>query len=290
VTVVAALAAAVAALGYGLSDFLGGQVTRRLPVVLTLLLSQVVGVWLFAVAVLGARTPVPDPAVLGLGAAAGVCGTFGLVLLYRALAVGPMSVVAPTAAIAVASVPVLAALGRGQRPTPLVGAGAAAALVAIPLLAGDRSEEERRGPAGPVAALVGGTLLGLFSVLLAATPSSSGLWPLLAERVATVVLIVPFTAYVALRRRRRGRGGTLYDGGMWSLAVTGGLVESVADVAVLVAVRIDLLIAGPVIALYPAVTIVCARLVRHERIPWCRRFGLVIAAAAVAALTVGGTT
>jgi hypothetical protein len=71
------------------------------------------------------------------GAVAGMTGGVGVALLYRALAVGTMAVIAPTTAVCAVAIPVLFSILRGERPPPLALAGIAnclyllAALVAV---------------------------------------------------------------------------------------------------------------------------------------------------------------
>jgi uncharacterized membrane protein len=49
--------------------------------------------------------------------AAGVTGGAGVALLYRALAVGTMAIVAPTTAVCAVAVPVFASIALGERPS-----------------------------------------------------------------------------------------------------------------------------------------------------------------------------
>jgi hypothetical protein len=286
-----AAAALAGSVGYGLSDYLGGYVTRRLPVTVVLGLGQAIGLGILLIVVGVGGHPLTAAAV-GWGAAAGLCGAAGLALLYRALAAGPMSAVAPTAAVAGAAVPVAAALTDGGHLSVLAALGAAAALAALPLLTGGRGQNVRGGPGGVAMALAAGGLLGLFSVVVAQTPPSSGVWPLVFARTASLTVLLPLVLTVGRRQLTRdaqpprGLPPTELLGGM-RLACLAGLIESGADVAALVAVRGELLIAGPLLALYPATTVVCARLLRHEPIPTRRRVGLALAGLAVVALTMG---
>jgi hypothetical protein len=285
----AATSAVAGAVGYGVSDYLGGDVSRDLPVPITLALAQTVGLVLFAamlplsLLLAGAPFGWPSATVLWWGAAGGLCGTVGLGLLYQALAVGPMSVVSPTAAVAQATVPVTAALLAGRRPSLLVVAGAAAAFIALPLLSPKGDRGERRSLAGPLTALAAGGLLGLFSVCLAHTPPTAGLWPLLSDRAVSLCLTVPLVAVLYHRGRIPANGARPV-----LAAAACGAIMAAGDIAVLYATRVDLLTAGPLIALYPAVTVACARILGHEGIPRRRRLGLVFAGVAVLALTIGG--
>lgn len=106
------------ALSYGAADFLGGLATKRTPVWAVVVLSQHSSLPLLAVLVLLAGGQ-PTGRALALGSAAGALGAVGLACLYRGLALGRMSVVAPVTAVGAAVVPLLWGLGRGERPPPL---------------------------------------------------------------------------------------------------------------------------------------------------------------------------
>ncbi|HET9442158.1 MAG TPA: hypothetical protein VFO65_02475, partial [Acidimicrobiales bacterium] len=94
------------ALSYGAADFFGGLATKRTAVWAVVVLSQMCGLPLLAVLVLVAGGE-PTGRALALGAAAGAFGAIGLACLYRGLALGRMSVVAPITAVGAAVVPLL---------------------------------------------------------------------------------------------------------------------------------------------------------------------------------------
>ncbi|HEU5220035.1 MAG TPA: hypothetical protein VFU23_15355, partial [Gemmatimonadales bacterium] len=90
------LLAIASAVLYGAADFTGGLATRRAATIPVVLLSQASGMVLLAL-ILPVLPPAhPSRADLLWGVAAGLTGGIGVALLYRALAIGAMSVVAPT--------------------------------------------------------------------------------------------------------------------------------------------------------------------------------------------------
>ena len=102
-------------LSWGVSDFLGGLQSRRIPVLAVLAVSQSAGlVFAFAlVPVVGA-----DPLSFGdllIAAGAGAAAIGGLGAFYRAMAIGTMSIVAPIAALGVV-VPVGSGSPVARRP------------------------------------------------------------------------------------------------------------------------------------------------------------------------------
>lgn len=110
VTILGLLAAA----GYGAADFFGGAATRRNTVFNTLFLSTPIGLTLLLIGALWVGGT-PSATVLAWGLASGLAGGAGMITFYRALARGPMSVVAPVSALAAAILPVLVGTARGER-------------------------------------------------------------------------------------------------------------------------------------------------------------------------------
>jgi drug/metabolite transporter (DMT)-like permease len=117
---------------WGAADFLGGLQSRRLPALTVAFWSQVAGALALAatLVVLGVR---PLAAEFAWGMAAGVGGGLALVLFYRGLAEGTMSVVAPVSACS-AIIPVAAALLTGEQPGALAGLGVLAAITGVVLV------------------------------------------------------------------------------------------------------------------------------------------------------------
>jgi len=276
----AALLALVSAVGYGISDFSGGLASRRAPAIAIVLVSNslTLVIALLTVALLpGSAYHLGD---VTWGIAAGTVGVVGVVLLYRGLAIGPMSVVAPLTAVLSAIVPVVVGVIRGERPGALALGGVALALPAMVLVG--RESDARVGAsvsrAALLSALAAGVSFGGFYVLLAQTGSDGGAWPLVGQRAASVAILLVFTA-VAVRRGTpalpRGRG--------LALAVTAGITDFVANLAYVLATHRGLLALVAVLSsLYPATTVLLARAIVGERLARGQMGGLLLAVAAVA--------
>src|SRR5687768_6120142 len=104
---------------YGAGDFLGGLASRRSTAYAVVVWSQFVGLIVLLGAVVVVGEPLPRLSDFGWGSIGGIGGGVGVVLLYRGLAVGRMSIVAPAAGVVAATVPVLVGLISGERPPPL---------------------------------------------------------------------------------------------------------------------------------------------------------------------------
>jgi drug/metabolite transporter (DMT)-like permease len=218
----------------------------------------------------------PTVADLAWGAGAGLAGSGGLVLFYRALAAGVMSVVAPVTALTAAAVPVLVGLGVGERLAPWSALGIALALVAVVLVAAEGGLPTLRSArsAGLLPALAAGLGFGVFFVLLDQTRPESTLWPLVASRSVSVALVLLLG--VALRASLRIRGRTAL------LVVLAGVLDMAANALFLAATQQgQLAITGVLASLYPVSTVVLAQLVLREPLVRAQLAGLATAAVAV---------
>ena len=276
------LLALLAAVSYGVSDFVGGAASRREPALRVLLLSYPVGLVLM-VALLPLVPGRVDPATLLWSGAAGVAGAAGVVLLYLGLAAGPMAVVAPLTAVASAVVPVTVGIGLGERPPPLAYLGVGLALLAVALVSRGPRGADRTPVTVPAVglALLAGVGFGCYFVLLSRAPEASGGWPLVISRLSSTLA----AGGLALATGRAGRLAP----GVVRFAVAAGALDALANLAYLLAVRQGLLsLVAVLVALYPAATILLARLVLGERTGPAQRLGLAVAAGSVVLIAWSG--
>lgn len=274
----AVVLAIVAALTYGAGDFLGGIATKRIGESLGVVaVSSAVGVALLVV-LLPATGGDPTSADLAWGAAAGVGGGLGVILFYRALAEGVMSVVAPVTAVTSAVVPVATGLALGERPSAVALCGVALAIVAVALLSRQTAGAREREPANRVRVLTLAFLAGLgfgaFFVFLDQTGDDAGMWPLVASRTTTFVIAIAIA--LLLRRTLAIPGGT-------RLTVVGtGVLDMTANALFLLANREGLLtLVAVIVSLYPASTIALAQGFLGERLERHQAVGVALAGAAV---------
>lgn len=214
-----------------------------------------------------------------VGAAAGTFGLGGLYSLYLGLARGRAAVVAPTAAVVGAVLPVVAGVVLGDRPGPVAWAGVAAAVPAIALVS--RVEGLTRRSGGLTHGLVAGAFFGAFFVVFAQASPDSGLWPLLGSRAVSTALLWVVVATLRRELAPLPRGPT-------GAAVVGvGVLDLVANGAYLGATRSGSLVVVAVVAsLFPAVTVLAARLVHHELLSMSQGVGLALGVVAVALLSI----
>jgi drug/metabolite transporter (DMT)-like permease len=268
------LFAATTAVVWGTADFCGGKASQRAPALAVSVLSKVASLPALALGLV-LTGGAPTRADLGWGALAGLFGMAGVILLYRGLAAGAMTVVAPVTAVTSALVPFLIGFAVDGAPRPAAMIGAACAIAAIALVStGPGAGRKPVGPAVVGLALAAGTGFGLFMTLLSQTHADAGLWPLTTAQLAALSL-----GWLLLRRTRTApwlAGTTL----RW--AVAAGTLDFSANVAYLFAARSgELSIIAPISSLYPAATVLLALAVDRERIRPIQLAGLGLAAAAL---------
>jgi drug/metabolite transporter (DMT)-like permease len=275
------LLALTASLSWGLGDFLAGLRTRRLPVVTVLVVSQAAGLGTIALVVAIRGIGPPDGRYLAFGSLAGVAGAVGLAALYRGLAVGPMSIVAPISGTA-AVVPVVAGIVTGERPSAAQAAGIGLAVVGAVLAsrarAGDGGHAAKAEGAG--LALVAALAFGLLLVALGEASEGDPYWGTFAMRGTSFSLLVLIALVLrpsfALRER---------DLPVLFLV---GVLDTAGNVLFAVATTKSLLALAAVLAqLYPVVTVLLARILLGERISRGQGAGVVSAFSGVALITAG---
>ena len=218
------------------------------------------------------------------GALCGISQAFGVWWFYAALGSGPISVVSPLTAILVAAIPVGAGLVMGERPGIIAGVGVVLALIAVVLVSRDASDEDdtpHKFTATVAWLTVGsGVAFGLNFVLIVQAPEEANLWPLVFARLSASVLVLVIAAVSANLHAPTGTP--------LRLAVLAALLDTGANVAMLLALHASLLsLAGVLMSLYPAATVLLAIVVLRERVTRWQTIGMVLALAAVAMIAAG---
>ena len=272
--------AALSGLVWGVGDFAGGKAAQRAAALPVVWVSKLVSLPLLAVYLAATYVP-PAVASLGWGAVAGGFGLLGLLLFYRALSAGAMTVVAPITAVTSATIPVIVGLASGERPPADRLGGVACALVAIALVSLSRPAPGQRAVVTP--SLVGWSVLSGVGFALFfvgtdragdAAAGQAGLWPVAASQLSG--LLIGGVLLLVLRPGGWPRHRSL------SWAVLAGPMDMTANTLYLLASRTgDLSVVAPLASLYPVTTVVLAMLVDRERVRSVQVAGLALAVAAL---------
>ena len=289
-TVILGLAGALA---YGFADFLGGLASRRVPPIVVTAWVALIGLvpLLLGLAVLGGTF---SSSALIWGTVAGLSGSVGVLMLYTALAVGPMSVLSPFTSVISAVLPVaIGVVFLGSRLTGF-GVGAIAVAIIAVVLVGivkDPSGARLTGR-GLIAAAISGCGFGGLILAYAATSPDDGIAPLVVARLVQSVLMWAGVGVWLLRARRRGMppaSPVRLPRGTWRLVAIGGVLDASANVFIQAALHSGgsastLPVVSVLNALYPVGTIILAAIVLREKLTPLQIAGLVLALAASAVL------
>jgi drug/metabolite transporter (DMT)-like permease len=216
---------------------------------------------------------------------------------YVGLAAGPMNVVAPLSALVSTVLPVGVALAAGERPGPAVYAGALVCLGAMVLISSGRrfmtdrpargQDEESGGVRGSGRArgicygIVAGTTFGLFFLFIRNAGESGALWPVAAARVMGLIVVI-----IAAAGARAHPVPWRTDPRLFGAALFSGVLDAGANLCYILATRAGLFgIAVVMTSLYPAVTILLARVLLGERMQNVQRAGVLLAGVGIILVT-----
>jgi drug/metabolite transporter (DMT)-like permease len=279
--VIAVALALGAAVAWGAADYLGGLKSRAVAALVVVAVGQATGLALIAAFVVARGEGAPETRFFAYAALAGLAGAIGIGALYRGLAVGAMSIVAPITATG-AVIPVVVGVATGERPTALQGAGLALALGGVALAARQPSSEEVRAriAAGVWLAVVAAVGIGSFFVALDAASEGGVAWALLVQRSVCVGLVLAAVAAV-----RPQFSFTRVD--LVPMAAIGALDMAANAFFALASTRGLVSVVSVVASLSPVTTVVLARLLLGERIAAAQQLGVFAALSGVVLITGG---
>ena len=272
-----------AALCWGFADFLGGIRTKALTLALVLLVSQVTGLVAIAIVVAVGQLDAPAFGEAAPAIGAGIAQLVGIAALYRALAIGTMSVISPISASGAAALPVIVGVATGERPEALQYAGMAAALVGVVLAT--RAPDSPDGSSSSREALLLSALAALgfglfFTGMDAAVEEAGPYWSLLVARVTAVTAL----GIVLLAVRPK----LSFDRAVLPSLALIGLLDVGANAFFALGTDTGLLSVVSVLAsLYPVATVILARALLHERLVRIQAVGVVVALTGVAMIAAG---
>lgn len=295
------LIAALASVFYGSADFFGGMAAKRSPAPVVTLVASLAGLPVLLIALFGLGG-LPTPGDIAWSVAAGLSGGIAAALIFRSLAIGPVSIASPVLSLTGMSLPVLVGFALGERHSPLAVGGLVLAAVAIPMLSmageGGAGAETGAGPSAaaararadaprtPIAsrvlpvAFAAGIAAGTFLVCIGRIGHGAGVLPLVIARIVSIAF---FTVWIAARGipRRLDPGARGYSLG------SGGL-DAIANISYLVAVQQgSLALVAALVSLAPATAVLMARVFLGERWSVPQRWGLAFALIAGACISVG---
>ena len=266
-----------AAATWGAADFGGGFAARRTNAFGVVIVSHIgSGIVTAALALLtGELFPSSQSWLLGI--AAGVAGGTGLMLLYRALAGGKMSIAAPVSAVVAAAIPVVVGSITQGIPAAVTLLGFTVAMVSVWLLASEDGvvRASLRELAMPG---VAGVLFGLFFLLIALAGREATFWPVASSRLGSVSSLLTFS----ILARKDWKPARQH----WGLLVLIGVIDVAGTIFFSIATQIGRLDVTTVLgSLYPGATVLLAWFFLREKISRNQWIGVGLALGSIILLT-----
>jgi drug/metabolite transporter (DMT)-like permease len=258
---------------WGAGDFAGGFATKRANVFRVVAGAHATGLLLMLLLAWVTGEPVPPLTSLLWGALAGITGAIGVAALYQGLAVGRMGIVAPVSAVITGVLPVLVGMYSEGVPDRFQLVGFALALVSIWLIA--RTDGKIYTHRGLGLAVFAGVMFGLFFIACKLAGNHGVFWPLVSARTASTTLMLLIVVFSAGDDRplRPALVPILFS----------GILDSGANALFIAATRHGRLDVTSVLsALYPASTVILARILLKERMSAAQNAGVVGALISIA--------
>jgi len=275
VGILAGLASAVI---WGSGDFAGGVAARRDDAPQVVTLASFSGFVMALIAAIARHEAFPTGETIFWSSVAGLSGGLGIMLFYRALAIGPAGVVAPTAGVTGAAVPVLFGILSSGMPHARLLLGLLGGLVGIWLVSSGSGGAEAR--ARPVAlSLIAGLAFGGFFVAFGHIQPGSLFAPLAFAKLSATILAC---GLLAVKR------SPLFPMTSPSLAILAGILDAGGNLFYLLATQYTRLdIAAVTSSMYPGATVVLAGVLQRERIRPLQSIGIAMCLVAVAVFAAG---
>jgi drug/metabolite transporter (DMT)-like permease len=284
--------ASLAALGYGVADFLAGLAARRSSVIRATLLVYVAGLVTIVVLLPLVHEGRPSLVPLAWGAVSGAGQAVGALALIAGFRRAPFSIAGPLSAVVGAGLAVIVGVFLGERPGGVAWVGLALALptilaVSASAQSGGRGRPAPRAVAEPRGGRVGvgfGLAAGIGCAVsligLGRASTVAGVWPVLAVQVAALATLAAVASAT----------GDLHPpahGSRW-LSAGSGILGCCSAIAFLLAAHHGLLaVAAVVTSLFPVVTVALAVVLAEEKLGVIRLVGLVLAAISVSLIALG---
>ncbi len=269
------------ALTWGAGDFAGGIVSRRAGVYRAAFYGEFTGLFFLAILLAVVREPLPGGMDWAWCACAGMIGCMGLLLLFKSMVDGQMSVAAPVSALMAAVLPVIASTLTEGLPGLTKYCGFALALAAIWLISQGEGHQKKlhNHLADLRLPLLAGVCFGAYFILIHQGSRTATIWPMIFARTAGTILL--FFCAAANHQLKRP------DGKVAPLVFLNAAGDIAGNAFYILAGQVGRLDVAAVLgSLYPGMTVLLAGLVLHEKLNRSQWIGIFSALAAIILMTI----
>lgn len=276
-----ALYGLLAALSWGAGDFAGGLASRKTGPWRTVLYGEAIGLVVLFVVILANPETLPDPITWFYAILAGALGTAGLMCLYTAMVQGKMSIAAPVSALLAAVLPVLVGLFTEGLADLLTFLGFATALGAVWFVSqGEGEVKSVLSHLGDLRLpLLAGLGFGAYFVMMNIATREATYWPMVAARASGFAVVLVF---MVARRE-----GWAVQRDAWPILGANGVLDVGGNFFYVLAGQTGRMDVSAVLAsLFPATTVLLARIVLGERLSRRQAIGVFLALLAIVMLTI----
>jgi drug/metabolite transporter (DMT)-like permease len=257
---------------WGASDFLGGVGARRANAFLFTSIVHISGMVVMSTLALMVGAAFPGRVSVAWSLMAGALGGTALAFFYRSLAAGNMGLIAPVAAVLGAAIPTIVTAFAEGFPGPRHVFGFILAGIGVWLIS--RTEAGGDRPKGLGMAVVAGIGFAGFYLCIHRAGDASPLWISACSRLASLLVTGAFVLF--------GRHLRAVPAPVLGIALAAGILDITGSAVFIRASQIGRLDDAVVLSsLYPAVTVLLARIFLHEHFSRARTIGMVAALAAV---------
>jgi drug/metabolite transporter (DMT)-like permease len=268
----------ISSASWGAADFIGGLASKRTSAIRVLYLAEIAGFIPFLALAVVTREPIPPAVDFLWGAFSSLVGLSGLILLYRALAEGQMTIAAPVSALLAAVIPVIFGFFTLGVPSTATMFGFGLAFIAVWLISQTDSTNWRFSISELRLPLISGIFFGFYFILIHQATLNAFYWPLTSARFAGLIALGLFAIVT--------RQPAMPPQEVWGLCIVNGIMDIGGNAFYIFATqtgRID--VAAVLSSLYPAATVLLAWVVLKEKISLTQTMGIVSAFTAIILFT-----
>ena len=275
---IAALLGLTSALSWGIGDFAGGLVSRKIGAYRAVMYGEAIGLIFIFLALPFTDEPFPDSHTIQWSIAAGVVGTIGLLAFFEAMRVGRISIVAPLSALIGAIIPAVVGSFIEGMPKPIVFLAFALAFAAVALISIEKYEGNTKKSNHITLPLLAGTAFGLYFVFMHEASSTLVIGPLIIARSSGMIAIALYLLYKKESFR--------IESGSWRLLTVNGFFDVGGNAFYILALQAGRLDISAVLAsLYPGMTVFLAWLILKEKLQPTQWIGIILALIAIILMT-----